>query len=370
MGSFTRAFLAAALVGLCSVTAPACGNKNLQPLEYPSDGVKLTYDLAPGRAWRGHMRSAVTREFQGQPMTNAIECDVVLQVRGPDANRPGTTLLVATFENVTIDSPMPEEFVEGALAGVRGMDVKFNVDATGKVQHMPSLPPNLSRDVGMLIEQLLDVLGGSFFPVPDKTLAMGEEWTDADESGRKGKLGRYSNERVTTEVKGLFRHTARSEDVARLDLSSEKTEVVTTKTGSRETSSFGKKTVLFSTSGNYLASLDGEIRKMDPVAGTTFTKLAVEWTPVPKGTVVPAPEPAPSGHMESQAISDPCNPDYVGTEECVESQAISDPCDPDYVGTESCADGASGTEGAPSDGGTTGAEDAPAADGADAPDRD
>lgn len=338
MGKITRVLTAALAAGLFVLSAPACGDKNLQTIDYPTAGVALKYDLSPGRTFRGRVRRSQTRQIMGSSVTDAIECDVVLRVKGVDPNR-GDTLLVAHFEDVSIDSMMPDEMLASALSAVQGLDIRFNVDETGKITNMPKVPSDTPSDVGMMVEMLLDVLEDSFLVVPGKTLAMGEQWVDSDEKGRKGKLGRFSSKEVTTKVEGLFRHKTRSEDVVQLKIDSEKTDIITTKTGSRENTFIGKKKVLFSTSGNYLAELSGEIRKLDPVAGTTFTKVAVEWKPV---GVTQEPTPEANEATGSQAISDPCNPDYVGTEECTEggSQTISDPCNPDYVGTEECkADG-------------------------------
>ncbi|HGG57546.1 MAG TPA: hypothetical protein ENK31_07105 [Nannocystis exedens] len=136
---------------------------------------------------------------------------------------------------------------------------------------------------------------------------------------------------VTTEVDGFFR-TEAGEEVARLRIKDTERSVTTTKQGSHENKKEGQSTSLFSTTGSYLVSTKGESTEFDTGNSTTFVKINVDWK---KGARAAAPKP----QVQVQSISDPCDPDYVGTEECVpetQVQSISDPCDPDYVGTEEC----------------------------------
>ena len=72
-------------------------------------------------------------------------------------------------------------------------------------------------------------------------------------------------------------------------------------------------------------------------AGDLIGEAEVTWKKGEKVAVKSAPP------VEEQSITDPCNPDYVGPEECKdgsEQQAITDPCDPDYVGPEECKEDA------------------------------
>jgi hypothetical protein len=122
--------------------------------------------------------------------------------------------------------------------------------------------------------------------------------------------------------------------MAKLVIQKQAQEVITTKSGSHQNEVTGKTTALFSTSGDYLAAVEGEIRKFDPTAGTTFTKMQVDWRKQSRAAIAPAPQTA-----EVQKIDDPCHPDYVGPGECVEGtevQKIDDPCHPDYVGPGEC----------------------------------
>jgi hypothetical protein len=180
--------------------------------------------------------------------------------------------------------------------------------------------------------------------MPRKSVKQGETWDEKEKKGRKGKLGSYRVGTTTTTFTGLFREKERNEDVAKLEIVHEREETVTTKAGSHQNKWEGKTEALFSTSGNYLAKVKGEIRKYDPGTGmgpqTTFTKVRVEWNKQSVDEVAAETVPTPEAPKEAevQAITDPCHPDYVGAEECkeTETQAITDPCDPDYVGGEDC----------------------------------
>jgi hypothetical protein len=160
-----------------------------------------------------------------------------------------------------------------------------------------------------------------------------ETWSEDEKRGREGKLGRYVVGKVQTRVDGMYRDDTRKEDLLRLVITQKRAETITTKDSSRKIEIEGKSTAMFSTAG-YLAQIDGESREFDPVNGMTFSKVKVDWKKTASGTTGGA---APT--VDEQAITDPCDPDYVGSEECkdgTETQNIVDPCHPDYVGGEEC----------------------------------
>lgn len=331
----------------------ACGDKNLHALEVPAAGVKLTYDFTPGQRYQGHVRRGETVQSSTFTINRSIECDIGLTVRGEDPNR-GDILVVAKVTNVNVTWKLPptpmyaafdvDAIVKQALDVVQNMEVRFNVDSSGKVNFMPPPPQDVEQEVKLVIEQVLESIESAFMEVPRKSVKQGESWDEKEKKGRKGKLGSYRVGTITTTFKGLYRDKERNEDVAKLDIVHEREETVTTKAGSHQNKWEGKTEALFSTSGDYLAKVKGEIRKFDPGTGmgpqTTFTKVRVEWTKKAVDTVAAEAEPTPEAPKEAevQAITDPCHPDYVGAEECkeTETQAITDPCDPDYVGGEEC----------------------------------
>lgn len=332
------------LVALALVATPLSGGcktgPKLQKIEAPAAGITLRYDLAPGQTYVGHVRrSESVRDISGQSMTRSINFDITLTVRGKDDQRGGN-LVVARFANVDLKWQLPpglpfslSDFTNRAKAQLQGMEVDFNVDDRGKVLFMPEVPEG-AEELGLVISQVLDTLETAFLTAPEGPIKPGQSWTDEKKRGRKGKLGKYVEGSVTTTVDGLYR-AEDGEEIAKLVITQTETALTTTKSGSHETKRQSKATSFFSTSGNYLKSTSDDTTDFDPGESTTFTKLSVEWSKTPRqGSPAPAPE--------TQAITDPCNPDYVGDQECpgAESQSISDPCHPDYVGGEECKEAA------------------------------
>jgi hypothetical protein len=316
----------ALFVALAPLGPLACNKGGLVRIDPPKGGVRLAYDLAPGATYEGHVRVGATLNQDGENLNQAIECDVRMVVLGEDGERPGT-LVQATFNKVDVDAQLPraypisvEEFTRGTVAALQGMSVRFTVDETGKIVYMPPPPEGSDQLLGVMIGRVLDALESAFLVVPKRSVEAGESWSDEEKRGRKGKLGRYREGTVQTKVEGLFRDEKRKEDVVKLEIKQKRTDVVTTKDGRRETQSEGTTFALFSTRG-YLAEIKGETRDYDPVQGMSFKKVLVEWRKVQDGSATKA-APAPAGEdaaTEEQAITDPCDPDYVGGEECKEA---------------------------------------------------
>lgn len=324
-----------------SAAAHGCSPQGQQKIEVPQAGVQMRYDLLPGATYDGHLRLGNTQTIDGAGnITQSLECDITLVVVGADPQRGGT-LLRATFSNIDMkwglppSAPIsPEEFTRDAIARLQGMNVAFNVSETGEIVYMPMPPQELSDVDKQFIDQVLRGLEKAFLVVPNHPVKDKETWAEDEKRGREGKLGRYVVGKVETRVDGMYRDDARKEDLLRLVIAQKRTETVTTKDGSRKSEIEGKWTAMFSTTG-YLAQIDGESREFDPVNGMTFSKMKVEWRKTASGSVggtVPK--------VDEQAIGDPCDPDYVGADECKdgsEAQVIDDPCHPDYVGPAECA---------------------------------
>ncbi len=298
----------------------------------------MSYDFSPGQTYSGHIRRSETVRdaLSGSSMTRSISFDVDLQVLGPADG--GGNKITARFKNIDLKWSLPAgtpfsltEFTNSATKALQGLEVDFHVGNDGKVLYRPPIPDSISMELRVVLKGVLDVLETAFLTVPQRPLKVGESWDDQKKRGREGKLGVYMTGTVTSEVNGFFR-TESGEEVARLQIKDTERSVTTTKQGSHENKTEGKSTSLFSTSGSYLVSTKGESTEFDTGNSTTFVKINVDWT---KGARAAAPQP----QVQVQSISDPCDPDYVGTEECVpetQVQSISDPCDPDYVGTEEC----------------------------------
>jgi hypothetical protein len=256
-----HSFIRLSVFGLALATGSllSCGDKQLQRIETPQGGVKLQYDLTPGASYRGHLRVGNTRQIEGAGTLNQnVECGVQMTVLGRAPDREGH-LVKATFTNVQLDWALPasvpisaDEFLGMALEQVQGMAVTFAVLSTGEITYMPVPPSDAPDELKAVIQAVLDALESAFLAVPERTLAQGERWTDEQQQGRKGKLGRFREASVTTTFDGMFRAEERDEQWAKLDIQLARKDVITTKEGQRTGERTGKTTAYFSTAG-YLA---------------------------------------------------------------------------------------------------------------------
>ncbi len=302
-------------------TASGCTSaRSLDKVEIPTAGVELGYDLSPGQSYLGHVRRSNTVQSSYGNLTQSIEFDVDMVVRGEDREHGGT-LLLARFSNVDLKWQLPpgspvslNEFLAQTTAAIQGMEVRFNVDPQGNIVFIPAVPNDVPAEVGAAIQEVLDALETAFLTVPVRRLKQGETWIDREKRGRKGKLGRYLEGEVQSTLEGMYRDPNTREDLAKIVIREQKIESITTKEGSHENSFEGKTEAMFSTSGRYLSSIDGQVRKHDPGVGVTFSKVNVRWSKRQRDQIDPV---APAG--EVQAISDPCHADYVGAQECTET---------------------------------------------------
>jgi len=300
---------------------PACGPK-YEPLAVPEGGVRLAYDFSPGRTFEGHVRRAETASGAMGNLNRVLEYDVRLQILGKDPKR-GDILVRATFHNVKIQWTLPpgaisisvDEFIEQAVRQVQGMEIRFNVGDDGSVHYLPPVPSEVDDELRLVIQGVLDSLDDAFLQVPDEPLQPGASWEEKEKKGRKGKLGRYRKGTKKTTFEGYFRDPKTGRKLAKLVLDDRGEEVITTKAGSRRNEWNGSTEAFFSLSDSFLAERHGELRKFDPKEGTTFLKVDVTWRKVADGTTAPAVQ------VERQAITDPCDPDYVGFDACPADEA-------------------------------------------------
>jgi hypothetical protein len=314
-----RLLLAALLV------APACGPKGMKKIEIPAAGIRMTYDLDAGAIYEGKLRIGNTPTSSN--ITQSVECDVRLEVLGDDPERGGKAVR-ASFANIELQWGLPasatvteSDFTREAILQLERMNVTFNVLPTGEITYMPVPPQQLADELKVLIDQVLLGLEEGFLVVPKHAVKRGETWSDDERRGRKDTLGRYVEAKLTTKVDGLYRHEELGQDVVRLVIGSERRDTFTTEDGARTSESQAESTVLFSTEG-YLAKVDGESRDQDPVQGVSFRKVSLAWkktadgTPGARGSLTP---------VQEQEITDPCDPDYVGAEECKQAPPVEAP---------------------------------------------
>lgn len=310
-----RLLVAVALLSL----APACGGAktSLTKIEAPAEGVALAYDLAPGLVYKGRVSSGEkVQGTSGSTVSRSFSFDVTLTIRGADPNRGGI-LVTARYSNVDIKWGLPTsvpfsigDLVDDAKSKLKGLEVDFNVDETGKVIHMPEPPEDLGPELRYILQEALDTLETAFFPVPARPLKPGDTWKDEKTRGREGKLGRYLRTETTTKVDGFYR-APEGDDVAKLLIDEKEDEVTTTKSGSHRVNREKTTEILFAHTKKYLFNLSREQTSFDPGVATIYTNLDVHW----QKSGAPGTSTAPA-LQQTQTIDDPCHPDYVGGDEC------------------------------------------------------
>lgn len=331
-----RLALAAALLG-CFGTA--CNKEQLAAAAVPDEGVTMTYDLTPGQTYQGHVSQ---RTVAATPMGNVdmrLEYDLDVIVTG--ASSAQGPLLAATFSNIKANAIMPGG-IPAAAAGfdpeiaksLNGVEMRFNLSEGGEIENMPELPEDQPPALLMMLGQMTGGIQASFARLPDKPLKKGESWTrNRDEDG------------VTTSMKGEFKDFGSNdagETVATLETENNGEIKREVQGETMEGTISGLSTVQFVTSAGYASALERKIRQ---TAGGQEINLEfdITWTKGEKKTVEMKPE--------VQAVTDPCDADYVGGEECPADagteQAVTDPCDGDYVGPEPCEEDAAAPEAAP-----------------------
>lgn len=330
-------FLGAALL----IATPACSSSQpkLIKIDPPAAGSVLQYDLSAGQHYVGTVRRSETIDHRDSgSVTRSISLDIDLLVNG--AAPEGGILVTATFKNISLNWSLPRgvpfslsDFTNSAKQKLQGTMVSFRVNEQGKIIYMPTIPDDISEELGVVIQQALDALEAAFFEVPERAIKPGDQWSTTKTRGRKDKLGRYVEGTVTTRVDGFYRLPDSDEELAKLILEEQQLEVITAKSGSHQIKRRGTNETLFSTKGGYLLKTKGDYQTFDAGNSTTMTLVQAEWKKGQKQVV-----------KKRQRISDPCDPDYVGTEECASEadsptvQPITDPCDPNYVGTEKCGE--------------------------------
>ncbi|MCA9695041.1 MAG: hypothetical protein KC636_36010 [Myxococcales bacterium] len=342
-----RLVVAAALLASPALVTTGCAAKGpaRSKIEAPAAGVALGYDFTPGQTYSGSVQRTETLQIVGfnVSLTRSIKFGVNLTVLGPDPAHQGAHLLHAKLSAVDIVWALPpgtpvgvSEVTAAARKLLNGADIDITVDDRGNVLSIPEPPDGVSAELKLIIQQALDALEVSFYTIPDHAVKVGEQWSDDKSRGRKGKLGRFTEGKVTTTVEGLYRLSEGNTEVVQLELKSEETEVTTAKSGSHEVKRRGTATTLFAAKDGYLRHRMSDEQTFDTGNSTTFTQLTVAWTKGEKKAVA-----APT-KTSVQRIDDPCDPNYVGPNDCVPAgsnvQTIegSDPCDPNYVGPDDC----------------------------------
>ena len=367
--SRVRLLSASCLALTLALAAPlaGCDKGGLVETSFPADGMQLAYDLKPGASYEGQVERRETINMRGQSMNRSISFSVVLQVTGVEED--GTARVAATVHHLDLNWNVPglpismNEFNAKAKQMLEGVTIRFGVEPNGAVVDVPATPPDFGEAEAGVLDSVIEGLTGAFFVVPDKKLMAGETWEESDTRGREGKLGKYMVETTTGTMVGMFERTVEapngsttSQTVAKLEIDGDKSETTTTKDGSSEIRTRADTMVLFDPSG-YLAKLDSKQTRIQGASSSTV-EFRAKWARTSAGSGAVAPAPAPTEPPATQTITDPCDDDYVGPDDCL------DPCSSNYMGDAACEAPAEGDAAPAAEGEAPAAEgDAPAAEG-------
>ncbi|MEM6293117.1 MAG: hypothetical protein AAGA54_17710 [Myxococcota bacterium] len=315
---------------LMSPVGLSCKKQQLAAAVVPDEGITMRYDLTPGQSYQGHLKSRTAITTPMGDIVIRFEFDVDLLVTGnSSADGP---LVIATFNAIETNVVTPSA-IPAAMAGVNpevakalnGMEIRFNMNDEGAIENVPELPEGQPPEVVATVGQLTTALQASIIRLPEKPLKKGETWTrERDEDGMKSK----SN--------GTFKDFGTVDGQTVAKLLTETTGDMKREMQGREVT--GTLNVLgehsFVTSAGYPAEVSNKVRQSNNIA-TINVEIDATWA---KGEVRAVETTAPA---EVQAVTDPCDADYVGPDPCPadaasEEQAVTDPCDADYVGPDPC----------------------------------
>jgi hypothetical protein len=300
------------VLALALPLAPGCGKtkQKLTEVEVPEAGVSMRYDLAPGQEYAGHVKMRNSAQTPVGDVVTMLEFDVALVVSAKE--EAGSKLVRATVSKIELEMRLPEG-IPAAMAGgmtpeaaaaLDGMELRFNLSERGDVSNEPEPPESAPVETKAIIGMITGALTSGFVRVPEQPVKDGESW---DAKPEKSKVTVTSATNTGT-LEGLARNEA-GEDIAKLAF-------VAHVEAEREGQKFVVKQDVkasFSTTGGYAVAVERKINNEIVGQGTLLSEIEAQWTKGGK-QAVEAASPAPAG--EVQAITDPCDPDYVGAEEC------------------------------------------------------
>jgi hypothetical protein len=328
-------WLIAGLFALSLPGLPGCGKEKLTEIAAPESGVSLRYDLAAGQSYGGHIKMRNAAQTPLGDVITSCEFDVDLVVAGP---LDGKSLLKATVAAIKVDVRLPEGFPSEAggqvppeaIAAVDGMELRFNLDERGDLTEMPEPPENAAPEVKLVVTMVSSALSAGFVKLPEQALKVGDSWDATPKDAPAGSTG-------TGKLDGMARHEAVGEDVAKLAYSID-IKAPEAKADAPPGPGMGARKqeveALFSVAG-YPVKIDRKISAEIRGVGGASIEVTAEWKKLGKRAVEPPTGPAGAG--EVQAITDPCDPDYVGSVECVGEGGSPAPAE----GADSGGDGSS-----------------------------
>jgi hypothetical protein len=311
-----RRSLAPSLLVALALALPlssGCGKtkQKLTEVEVPEAGVSMRYDLAPGQEYKGHVSMRNSAQTPVGDVVTMLEFDVALVVSANEDE--GGKLVRATVDAIKLDLRLPEGIPAAAAGGLtpeaaaslNGMELRFNLSERGDVSNEPEPPESAPLEIKSIIGMVTSALTSGFVRVPEQPIKDGQSW-DAKPEKTKVEVTSATN---TGTLKGLARNEA-GEDIAKL-------EFVAKIEAEREGQKFVVKQEVeasFSTTGGYVTAVKRKINNEIVGQGSLLSEIEAKWTKGGKQAVEAAAPATPAG--EVQTITDPCDPDYVGAEEC------------------------------------------------------
>jgi hypothetical protein len=335
----TRPVLGLCLSALLLAGVPllGCAPSDLTETSIPADGIALSYDLQTGATFDGQVR--------GQPMSRSINFTVQLVVNSID--EAGNAKVAAKVSNIELNWVVPglpismNEFNAKAKARLEGVTIRFGVEPSGKVVDVPPTPAELDPAEVEVLDSIIEGLTSAFFVVPEERLTAAQGWTNEDTRGREGKLGKFTKDITRGTLAGMYEHRETKQQLAKLEIEGDKTETTTTKDGSSEIRTRSEVTVMWDTKASYMSSISSKMTRTQGAA-TTTVQFDADWTRSIAGAGVAETSTSggdSGGSANVQTITDPCDDNYVGPDECL------DPCNANYMGDQPCAEAATGETG-------------------------
>jgi hypothetical protein len=331
---------------LAGALSLGCAQSDLTETSIPADGISLSYDLQAGATFDGHVRRRETISVRGQPMSRSINFTVQLIVNGID--EAGNAKVAAKVSNIELNWVVPglpvsmNEFNAKAKARLEGVTIRFGVEPTGNVIDIPPTPAELDSAEVEVLDSIIEGLTSAFFIVPKERLTATQGWTNEDTRGREGKLGKFTKDVTRGNLVGMYEHRETKQQLAKLEIDGDKTETTKTKDGSSEIRTRSEITVLWDTKANYMSSISSKMTRTQGAA-TTTVQFDADWTRSLAGAGAAGGSGTSGGgsggETNVQAITDPCDDNYVGPDECL------DACNSNYMGDEPCAESAGETGG-------------------------
>jgi hypothetical protein len=206
---------------------------------------------------------------------------------------------------------------------------------------IPPTPAQLESAEVEVLDSIIEGITSAFFVEPEArlTAARGRDYENT--RGREGKLGKFTKDITRGSLAGMYEHRETKLALAKLEIEGDKTETTTTKDGSSEIRTRSEVTVMWDTKANYMASVSSKMTRTQGAA-TTTVQFDADWTRSIAGAGAASSSGAggeSGGQANVQTITDPCDDNYVGPDECLDS------CNANYMGDQPCAEAASETTG-------------------------